>query len=344
MALFQSRNKMSANKTNNQAQMLMLLNHVTNLENQLGQVRNAPQNQTMGVDSSNLLNIMSQLKSLQGKIPTTNGRKRKEVPVTPFPNRGMSSFPNLGMNSVPNLGMNLAGLMASMNGNNILDRTACIWVTGLPEEYQDADKLLNIFGNFGNVRRIKFTEKKPDGALIEMDDPRSAWKCRSCMDKQKIGGQEISVAPSKLEGAFIKKEDTKSKDVRQAKENWRFRKDSKFMKIVMKRLRKLTSRIIVSNLPEGKLSDLNKYIIEAGYTVKSIEEVSRRTDDKKPKPSTGYTVATVELSSTEEAISAVAKLHNAWPKDFGAKKADPFGNARGLVFSFTGPKLEKSKA
>jgi len=243
------------------------------------------------------------------------------------------------MNSAPNLGMNLAGLLASVNGDNMLDRTPCIWVTGLPEEYQNADILCNIFGNFGNVRKIKFTEKKPDGALIEMDDPRSAWKCCACMNKQKLNGQPITVNPTKIERAFVGKDDEKSKDIRQAKENWRFRKDSKFMKIVMKRLRKLSPMILVSNLPDGKLDDLNKYIIEAGYTVKSIEEGSRRTGDK---PSTGYTMARVELASIEEAISAVGKLHNTWPNNFGAKKSDQFGNARGLVFSFTSPKQEKA--
>jgi len=324
---------MTANKLNNQAQMLMLLNQVTNLENQLGQMRSNPQNQATGMDSNNLLTIMGQLKALQGNVSTPNsGRRGKEFSKNQFANKGRKPFPSNDLN--------LAGLLASMSGNTIMDRTPCVWVTGIPEEYQDADLLSNIFGNFGNVRRIKFTENKPDGALIEMDDPRSAWKCCACMNKQKLVGQEISVAPTKLDGAWIKKDDSKSKDFRQAKETWRYARESRFLKVCMARLKKITPKIIVSNLPEGKSSDLQKFIIEAGYTVKSIEEGNPRSEDGK-KAKTGYTMAVVELASVEEAIDTVGKLHNSWPKKFGTKKNDRFGNARGLVFSFAGPKKEK---
>lgn len=223
-----------------------------------------------------------------------------------------------------------------------------MWVTGLPEEYQDADKLINIFGNFGNVRKIVFSEKKPDGALIELDDSRGCMKAVVNMNGKKLDGQAIKVSFTKIDQAGMKKDDTKSKDVRQAKENWRFtgNKESKFRKICMSRLRELSSSILVSNVPEGQSDLLKKHIIESGYTVKSIEGSQRPDDKDKPKPSTGYTMALVELASVEEAIAAVANMHNTWPKNkkFGTKKNDKFGNSRGLVFSFAGVKKEKSKA
>merc|ERR550539_960067 len=195
-----------------------------------------------------------------------------------------------------NLNSNLANLLASLAGGEVKEeRGRCVWVTGIPEDYQDADKLVNIFGNFGNVRKVVFSEKKHD---------------------------------------------TKSKDVRQAKENWRFtsNKESKFRKICMSRLRKLSSSVIVSNIPEGKSDQLKKHIIEAGYAVKSIEGSNRPEDENKPKPNTGYTMAIVELASVEEAIAAVANLHNTWPKKFGSMKSDKFGNSRGLIFSLAGVK------
>merc|ERR1712059_19564 len=240
----------------------------------------------------------------------------------------------------PNLGSNLAALLASMNGSSGMERGRCVWVTRLPEDYQDADKLLNIFGNFGNVRKIKFTEKKPDGALIEMDDARSTPKAVALMNKQKIDGQEIKVSFAKIESVFVKDDEKKSKNVLKAMENWRFSKDGKFRRICMSRLRNLSTKVIVSNLPEGKSDQLKKYIIESGYTVKSIEG-SQRTDEKE-KPSTGYTMAVVELASIEEAIGAVANLHNTWPKKFGAMKKDFKSRDRGLVFSFAGVKKEKA--
>merc|ERR1712228_865023 len=66
---------------------------------------------------------------------------------------------------------NIANLLAALTGSSTgqEERGRCIWVTGLPESYQDATKLINVFGNFGNVRKVVFSEKKPDGALIELD-------------------------------------------------------------------------------------------------------------------------------------------------------------------------------
>jgi len=315
---------------NNQAQNLMLLNQVTNLENQL-KMSNMAQSQPMGMDSSNIFAMMNLLKAGQKPKPTMKKEFRGKA----------STKPAMNLNS------NLANLLTSLTGGEVqAERGRCVWVTGLPEEYQDADKLINIFGNFGNVRKIVFSEKKPDGALIELDDSRGCMKAVVNMNGKKLDGQAIKVSFTKIDQAGMKKDDTKSKDVRQAKENWRFtgNKESKFRKICMSRLRDLSSSILVSNVPEGQSDLLKKHIIESGYTVKSIEG-SQRPEDK-DKPSTGYTMALVELASVEEAIAAVANLHNTWPKNkkFGTKKNDRFGNARGLVVSFAGVKKEKSKA
>jgi len=314
---------------NNQAQMLMLLNQVTNLENQLKMSNMAQsQPQPMGMDPSNILAMMNLLKSGQRSKPAMKKDFRGKT----------STKPSMNKNS------NLVNLLTTLAGGEVkAERGRCVWVTGLPEEYQDADKLINIFGNFGNVRKVVFSVKKPDGALIELDDSRGCIKAVVNMNGKKLDGQAIKVSFTKIDQAGMK-DDAKSKDVRKAKENWRFtgNKEAKFRRICMSRLRELSSSVIVSNVPEGKSDLLKKHIIESGYTVKSIEG-SKRPEDK-DKPSTGYSMALVELASVEEAIAAVANLHNSWPKKFGTKKNDRFGNARGLVFSFAGVKKEKSKA
>merc|ERR1711881_371080 len=107
----------------------------------------------------------------------------------------------------------------------------------------------------------------------------------------------------------------------------------------MGRLFNLSNSIVVSNLPEDKTDLLKKFIIESGYTVKSMEGSQRPIDES--KESSGYTMSFVELASIEEAISAVANLHNSWPKKFGEMKKDRYGNSRGLVFSLAGEKKEK---
>merc|ERR1712059_42864 len=148
------------------------------------------QSQPMGMDSSNIFTMMNLLKAGQRQKPTMKKEFRGKA----------STKPAMNLNS------NLANLLTSLTGGEVqAERGRCVWVTGLPEEYQDADKLINIFGNFGNVRKIVFSEKKPDGALIEMDDPRAAWKCCACMNKMKLDGQEIKVAGTKIDNAMIKK-------------------------------------------------------------------------------------------------------------------------------------------
>jgi len=255
------------------------------------------------------LKMMTQLQALQG----VKGK-----------NAALAQKGNVGVND----------LVAALTGKQGREAGHCVWVTGLPEEYQDAQKLLNIFGNFGNVRRIVFSEKKPDGALIQMDNASSAMKARFVTRNQTIGGKPFNVIqldPAKISKASIGKEDKKSMDVTKAKENWRFAKDSKFLKICMARLRQLSPKIIVSNIPEGKEDLLKKHIIEAGYTVKSMEG-SKRSE----APKSGFTMQVIELASTEEAIGAVANLHNTWPKKMGTKNKDYFQRERGLNFSFAG--------
>jgi len=302
---------------NNQAQALALLNQVTQLENQLKMSAALQQPQT-GVDPMAALKMMTQLQAIQGVKGKNAGRAQKG---------------NVGVND----------LVAALTGKQGREAGHCVWVTGLPEEYQDAQKLLNIFGNFGNVRRIVFSEKKPDGALIQMDNASSAMKARLVTKNQTIGGKPFNVIqldPAKISKASIGKEDKKSMDVTKAKENWRFAKDSKFLKICMARLRQLSPKIIVSNIPEGKEDMLKKHIIEAGYTVKSMEG-SKRAE----APKSGFTMQVMELASTEEAIGAVANLHNTWPKKMGTKNKDHFQRERGLNFSFAGSlKAEREKA
>merc|ERR1712150_307736 len=284
-------------------------------------------NPMMGVDA-NFLTMLSQIQS-------------KSAKPTKFEKSGAKATRKGSNASSGNA--NIASLLAALTCNSTgqEERGRCIWVTGLPESYQDATKLINVFGNFGNVRKVVFSAKKPEGALIELDDARGSIKAVANMRGQKLDGQPIKVSFTKIDQAGMKNDD-KSMDVRQAKENWRFtgNKDSKFRKICMARLRQLSNSVLVSNLPEGK-SDLLKKFIESGYTVKSMEGSQRPIDESKPK--SDYTMVHVELASVEEAIDAVANLHNSWPKKFGTMKKDRFDNARGLVFSLTGVKQVKEK-
>ena len=118
--------------------------------------------------------------------------------------------------------------------------------------------------------------------MIEYQDPRQVTKSCRFLNNIKLCGEKISVKPSKIEKVFIFGDDEKSKDYSKViKDHWRFNKDGKFTKIVMKRLSHPTPHLFVSNVPQGKISELKNYMIESGYTVKSIEEGESRKKNEK---------------------------------------------------------------
>jgi len=242
------------------------------------------------------------------------------------------------------LGSNLAGLLASMAGGiakqkqQPQERIRCIWVKGIAEDNQDADKLINVFGLFGNIQKIKFFDKKPDVALIEMSDAKGAEKAVAIMNSKKINGSVLQVSLCKSNDVKIQSSDSKSKDSAAIKQSWRYPTDkSKGRAARLRHMKDLSNKIVVGNLPEGKFDQLKKHIIDSGLTVKLIEGIKRqKVEDQKveDKPKTEFTRAFVELATVDEAIGAIANLHNTWPNKFGKKRSDKEGRSYGLNFAF----------
>merc|ERR1719245_1983677 len=98
---------------------------------------NAAPNPTLGVNT-NLLTMLNKVQS-KGSKPMKSeklGIKQTKKSTSGLPGNA-----------------NITDLIAALTGNLTgQDRGRSIWVTGLPESYQDANKLINVFGNFGNVR------------------------------------------------------------------------------------------------------------------------------------------------------------------------------------------------
>jgi RNA recognition motif-containing protein len=255
--------------------------------------------------------------------------------------RGTNSSIPFGTNSSIDLSGILSAGLQALNGNvlnaNVDERGRSVWVTGIPEEFRDADFLCNVFGNYGNVQRIKFTQKKTDGALIELDDVRHASKAVRCLNGLNLGEEKISVKPTKIDRAKGKFDDEISKDFSKDRIG-RYKKDSKFTAMCMKRASKPTSVILVSKLPKGKLAQLKKYIKTSGYTVKDTQEMKMREGEENSS-SEYHPAIMIELESPEEAVNAVGKLHNTMPANIGEKKG-----SRGLAFSFTNKTDLKEKA
>ena len=112
-----------------------------------------------------------------------------------------------------------------------------------------------------------------------MDDVRHASKAVRCLNGLNLGEEKISVKPTKIDRAKGKFDDEISKDFSKDRIG-RYKKDSKFTAICIKRASKPTSVILVSKLPKGKLAQLKKYIKTSGYTVKDTQEMKMREGEE----------------------------------------------------------------
>merc|ERR1711890_147850 len=52
--------------------------------------------------------------------------------------------------------------------------------------------------------------------------------------------------------------------------------NSKFTQTCMRRLSRPTSKVMVSNIPEDKLSEVKEYFIESGFTVDEFQEGKKK--------------------------------------------------------------------
>jgi len=287
--------------------------------------------------------LLNQVKVLQEQVTQLTAKQsNSEVPVPPASNLGFQ-----GMNSMSSAGMDLKTLMAArMQGldvpaygagpsNNFagdqgMELSPSVWISGVPEDFRNTKAIANILGNFGNVMKVKFSRKKPDGVLVQMQDPSQADRCCKCLNGAQLPGGRIRVSSSKIQDVTIAPhEDPDSgRDFSRGFDH-RFKDiNSKFAQTCLSRLSKPTKILMVNNIPEDKMDETKAYIIESGFDVEEFKEgSSKKSSDKeggrKPNP-----YAWVEFKSVEESISAVARLHNTLPSIIGDGK-------RRLVFTFT---------
>merc|ERR1719266_686121 len=122
----------------------MLLNQVKNLESQMQTAQRQTMANNSALASNPMLgvntNLLTMLNKMQSKGP-------KPIKSEKFGEK-QTKKSNTGLPGNTNIANWIAALTGNATGQE--ERGRCIWVTGLPESYQDANKLINVFGNFGN--------------------------------------------------------------------------------------------------------------------------------------------------------------------------------------------------
>jgi len=340
------------------AQSQLLQNNVQNLANLPSVPNMVPKSQNqvlmqneVPTNAQNMPNLLSMLNTAPANVQNMQHllSMSNMVPTNVQNMQNLLSMPNkipnvlnqpLMLNTYPNLmNMNPANIaffnQTTRTKENEMIR--CIWVKGIPENYQDVDKLINIFGFFGNVQKVRLFDNKQVTALLELNDGEGAKQAVALMNNRKVQGSslEVSLAKSNDKNIF-EIDDDKTKDTSKIKETWRYMSaKNKFRQRGVLHMKDLSKKIVVWNIPAGKLDQLKEYVIENGFTVKSIVETKRLNAVCIGKEGTHkYTMALLELPSIDEAIGAIANLHNTWPKEFGAKRPDRDGYCCALDLRF----------
>ena len=253
-----------------------------------------------------------------------------EIPYNPEPN--LNSEMNGLLGPAPLLDMNETGSYGQRMGINHRGAQQvngpCLLVSSLPEDMATPDYLCNLFGFYGDVQRVKILRNKRDCAVVQMAKPHQATLCRNFLDQCKINGKRICVSYSRMTSIKLPADnghddDAKTKDYSSVRGVHRFRNPNLANKL-LKNLCPPTSTLHIANLPEnfateGKLDDLKRYFVDAGFTVKETQECGK-----------DGSMALIQLGSVEEAIAALAKLHNKIPETIGTKKGE-----LGLCISFS---------
>ncbi|GIX77498.1 polypyrimidine tract-binding protein 1 [Caerostris extrusa] len=175
-------------------------------------------------------------------------------------------------------------------------------VSNLCEEKITPDALFTLFGVYGDVQRVKILFNKKDNALIQMAEPQQAQLALTHLDKIKVFGKSMRVAPSRHQVVQMPKEGQPdaglTKDYSSSPLH-RFKKpgSKNYLNIYAP-----SATLHLSNIPPSVTEEQIKqaFIDEAGVTVIGFK-FFRKKDRK---------MALIQMNSIEEAVIALIKMHN----------------------------------
>uniref|UniRef100_A0A0B7A156 RRM domain-containing protein n=2 Tax=Arion vulgaris TaxID=1028688 RepID=A0A0B7A156_9EUPU len=202
-----------------------------------------------------------------------------------------------GMGSGFNFGGNqLGNRMGNLGGMNQGSGTACILVSNLDEEKVTPDALFILFGVYGNVHRVKILFNKKDNALVQMADPSQAQQAITYLDKARLWGKQLRVAPSRHQLIQMPKDGQSDAGLTKDFVN---SPHHRFKRMGTKNyIFPPTSVLHLYNVATLEEDDIRSMFSQYG-TVKGFKFFN---NDRK--------MALLEMASIEEATSALIGLHN----------------------------------
>ncbi|GFQ88884.1 polypyrimidine tract-binding protein 1 [Trichonephila clavata] len=174
-------------------------------------------------------------------------------------------------------------------------------VSNLNEEKVTPDALFTLFGVYGDVQRVKILFNKKDNALVQMAEPQQAQLALTHLDKIKVFGKQMRVAPSRHQVVQMPKEGQPdaglTKDYSSSPLH-RFKKpgSKNYLNIYAP-----SATLHLSNIPPSVTEEQIKqaFIDEAEVTVVGFKFFPK---DRK--------MALIQMNSVDEAVIALIKMHN----------------------------------
>eukprot|EP01068_Selenidium_serpulae_P006448 Selendium_serpulae@DN4390_c0_g1_i1.p1 len=194
---------------------------------------------------------------------------------------------------------------AALNNNS----TPVIMVYNLVPSEASVIKLFNVFSLFGPVDRIKLLRDKPGCAMIQYSHPIHAILAATYLNDAPLFGQHINISFSKCTEVKIpnvpygqEAEDaaqrrTQCFEIKQ--QRYPANEVDKYLNMATKP----TNSIFVANIHENVSEDGLTALFSA---MGSLESVGFKT----PRPGTKKKMAVIKYSSVNEAVGAIAALHN----------------------------------
>lgn len=193
-------------------------------------------------------------------------------------------------------------------------------VSNIPDEIANVQAIFNMIGMYGDVMAVKVLRNKKDCAMVQMAKPHHAQQVRSFLDQAKVGGNKLCISNSHVESLMNKRipdDDELQADFSNSR-NHRYRNHAMAAKLT-KNLGPPTNTLHVANLPEDlSHAEVKEMFIERGFTVKESKECGANSNQ-----------ALLTMAGPEEALMALAVMHNYAPEEY------KFKNAAGLCVSFS---------
>ncbi|KAF8794097.1 Polypyrimidine tract-binding protein 1 like protein [Argiope bruennichi] len=264
----------------------------------------------LSLDGQNIYNSCCTLRVEYSKLSNLNVKYNNDKSrdfTNPTLPTGDPTLDNLGLPGLPlgSFALSPASTAAALGvaglrlpGQHL---STVLLVSNLNEEKVTPDALFTLFGVYGDVQRVKILFNKKDNALVQMAEPQQAQLALTHLDRIKVFGKPMRVAPSRHQVVQMPKEGQPdaglTKDYSSSPLH-RFKKpgSKNYLNIYAP-----SATLHLSNIPPSVTEEQIKqaFVDEAGVTVVGFKFFPK---DRK--------MALIQLNSVEEAVIALIKMHN----------------------------------